>query len=120
MIIKSGVVMSDKLVMRPVLLKADVIWRAHGEELVVTSGKDGTHSAGSIHYYGYAYDFRTSYFGDSVVRAVANTLRNTLGPRYNVVIHPHIYFDDGEIKSTGHIHAEYDHIIRETSDDTGI
>ena len=38
---------------------ADQVYEAHGEnELVVTSGTEGTHSPGSLHYVGLAVDLR--------------------------------------------------------------
>lgn len=50
--------------MRHALIKADKIWNELGQELVITSGTDGEHSAGSLHYYGLAVDLRTRYFSD--------------------------------------------------------
>jgi hypothetical protein len=48
--------------MRKALIAADRIWKQAGQDLVVTSGLEGEHSPGSLHYYGYALDFRTRYF----------------------------------------------------------
>ena len=60
--IKKGVsLIGLRLVMRPVLIEADRIWDDLGQELVITSCTDGTHSPGSLHYYGYAVDLRTRY-----------------------------------------------------------
>ena len=46
--------------MRWVLHHADSIWVAHGYNMVITSARDGMHSAGSLHYYGFAVDLRNS------------------------------------------------------------
>ena len=84
------------LPMRPVLVTADLIWKKYEQELVVTSGIDSTHSAGSLHYYGLALDFRTRYFDDITRRKVGNELKEALGDNYDVIIHK------------SHIHVEYD------------
>lgn len=99
--IKDGVIMAGlDINMRPVLLHAEDIWDRFGEELVVTGALDGTHSAGSLHYYGRALDFRTRYFGKEEALAVANTLRDTLDQ---------LYPDTYDVIAHGtHIHVEYD------------
>ncbi len=100
MIIKRNVIMPDKLVMRVVLIRANAIWREFGRELAVTSGKEGTHSAGSLHYYGYAVDLRTRFWLRKKKLAVFETLRQRLGPDYKVVWHK------------THIHVEYNKILK--------
>ena len=82
--------------MRKVLREAEKVWAAHGEELVITSARDGMHSAGSLHYYGFAVDLRTRYFDDENKAQVAEELEAILGHPYDVVVH------------TSHIHVEYD------------
>lgn len=95
--IKEGASLQGLLLpMRPVLLAADGIWKKYEQELVVTSGTDGAHSAGSLHYYGLALDFRTRYFDDITRRKVGKELIEALGNHYDVVIH------------SSHIHVEYD------------
>jgi len=79
---------------RPVLIAADELWREYGKELAVTSGLDGTHSAGSLHYYGLAVDLRTRYFNQP--GKIADELQQRLGSEYDVIYH------------RNHIHAEYD------------
>lgn len=74
--IKDGVRMPCRQEMRVVLIAADRVWKARGQELTITSGMDGAHSAGSYHYYGWAVDLRTRYFSTiDIVRAVAQELR---------------------------------------------
>lgn len=85
--------------MRAVLIEADNLWREVGEELVVTCGLDGTHSAGSLHYYGRAVDLRTNYFTEAKAKAICTELARRLHFRndnYDVVFHK------------THIHCEYD------------
>lgn len=98
---KSGVIIAGlKLEMRKVLVNADKVWKAHGQELVITSGMDGVHSPGSLHPYGYALDLRTRYFDSAEHKSIAAELRAELGNKYNVVVH------------STHIHTEYDAILR--------
>ena len=98
--IKNGVILAGlDIEMRPVLIAADKIWKAHGQELVVTSGLEGTHSAGSMHYYGLALDFRTRYFEDdgaAVNVELQCELDNLFRGDYDVILH------------SSHIHVEYD------------
>ena len=95
--IKQGVIMAGiKLPMRKALKSANTIWQALGQELVVTAALDGEHSAGSLHYYGYAIDFRTRYFTDDEKYSAAVQLRKELGKGYDVVVHK------------THMHVEYD------------
>lgn len=84
--------------MQPVLKEAGALWAELGQTCVVTSARDGRHSWGSLHYYGYAVDLRTHYFADGGAEA-AKRLRTRLGrvsPYYDVVLH------------STHIHVEFD------------
>jgi len=96
--IKDDVVMAGlKLPMREVLISADKVWRDFGQELVITGALDGTHSAGSLHYYGFALDLRTRYFHDDVEKKmVKKEIQSLLGSDYDVVLHK------------SHIHVEFD------------
>lgn len=76
--IKPGVIMPNQMEMRIVHIVAEGIWNNHGQELVVTSGMEGEHSAGSLHYYGYAVDYRTRYFTPAEKRSVASALQSRL------------------------------------------
>lgn len=82
--------------MRPALISADRIWKEHGQELVITAGLDGEHSAGSLHYYGLAIDCRTRYFNENTKCLVAKKLKSSLGTDFDIVSH------------STHIHIEYD------------
>lgn len=94
-----------KVEMQPVLKESRAIWAAHGIDHVVTSARDGFHSPGSYHYYGYAVDLRTwdgrqQQLGDFVRRDIAAKLRAALAKysaHYDVVVH------------STHIHVEYDY-----------
>jgi hypothetical protein len=98
--IKAGASLAGlKLEMRPALVAADSIWGKHGKELWVTCGTDGEHSAGSLHYYGYALDLRTTYFGMAEAKVVRDKLAEALGEDYDVILH------------ANHIHVEYQFIL---------
>jgi len=102
--IKQGVNLQGlDIKIRPALVVAEKVYQAHGRELVITAGMDGTHSAGSLHYYGLAIDCRTRYFSSEEAKVVANELREKLrkiDKRFDVVLH------------SSHIHIEYD-VIKE-------
>jgi len=95
--IKSGAVLAGlSIKMRPALIAMDRIWKNHGQELVITAGLDGTHSAGSLHYYGLAVDARTRYFDKQTQMKIKKELDDELGLNYDVVIeasHLHLEFD---------------------------
>ena len=99
MILKDGVnIWGLDISMRPVLANAEKIWRKYGQELVVTSARDNIHSAGSVHYYGYALDFRTKYFdNEEDVWQIVHELSSALGDKYRVIYetdrpgHEHIH-----------------------------
>ena len=87
--------------MRWVLKYADIIWTAYGYELIVTSARDGMHSAGSLHYYGLAVDLRNSTnwgFKDEDRIKMNDELTQKLAfdPNYQIVNH------------SSHCHVEYD------------
>jgi len=87
--------------MRPALIEAERIWKQYGQDegVTVTSGLDGTHSAGSLHYYGLAVDFRTRYWSPETAYKVYHQLKKKLREisiNFDVIFHK------------SHIHVEYD------------
>jgi hypothetical protein len=89
------------LLMRPVLIEANRIYKLNNRELVVTSGLDGIHSAGSYHYYGLALDFRTRDLPDP--GKVAKELKMAL-PYYDVILestHLHVEPDNNLLAKHG-------------------
>jgi hypothetical protein len=85
--------------MRPALVTADRIYTKYKKELVITSGLDGAHSAGSLHYYGLAIDIRTRYFRKKNRRAVYQELQSELPSWFKVVL------------EKNHIHIQYDAVL---------
>lgn len=96
---KGASIQGLSLKMRYALIAADNIWQNLGQELVITSGTDGVHSASSLHYYGYALDFRTRYFNDTEKHTAYLRLCQALEDKGFQVI-----------KEKSHIHVEYDRI----------
>jgi len=98
--LKAGAIMTGlQLQMRDVLIAADQIWKDAGYEFVVTEGTGGEHSAGSLHYYGYAVDLRASAawrYKEEDISQMVGKLKLALGSDYNVVIHK------------SHVHVEFD------------
>ena len=72
------------------------IYNAEGESLILTCGLNGVHSAGSLHYSGYAVDIRTRMFSEQQKRSVYRKIKEVLGIAYDVILHD------------SHIHVEFD------------
>ena len=102
MLIKEGASLQGlSIQMRPALISAERIWKKYGrsEGVTVTSGTDGCHSAGSLHYYGYGLDFRIRYFSEPIALAVSEELSvslSSISDKYQVIL------------LGDHIHVEYD------------
>jgi hypothetical protein len=95
--LKDGVVLAGlDTRMRPALIVCEDTYKDFGEELVITSGLEGCHSAGSLHYYGLAIDIRTRMFTLERKRDLADELQRRLGWAFTVVL------------ESSHIHIEYD------------
>ena len=80
------------------LIAASVYW-SHGKTVTVTSGIEGSHSRGSKHYAGMAFDLRTSHLLTSEREAIEKDLKASLGADFDVVFegnHFHIEYDPKE------------------------
>ena len=87
--------------MRWVLKHADKIWEDAGYELVITSARDGIHSAGSLHYYGLAVDMRNGvnwgFVDEHRIQMIDElTTKLAFDPAYQLINH------------RSHLHVEYD------------
>ena len=83
----------------PIVDAARTVYDRFGKELVITSGTDGRHMQGSLHYVGKALDLRASApwgYTERVRRQIVAHLRKELGDAYDVVLH------------RTHIHVEHD------------
>ena len=91
--IKSGVSLAGlQPCMREAIIAANKVMRSHSVPLVITSGTDGCHSAGSLHYYGYAIDIRTRQLSD--VTGAHKELKAML-PGFDVILErTHIHIEN--------------------------
>lgn len=69
---------------------------ATGAMMVITAGRDGVHSTGSLHYSGRALDIRIRGLTDEARRGARDALAAELGRGWDVILEP------------DHIHAELD------------
>lgn len=72
--------------------KVAQVYQAVGEDLYITSKRDGIHSLGSLHYEGLAIDFRYPKNREGIIEK----LKKELGTDFDVIA-------EGD-----HIHVEYD------------
>ena len=96
--IKKGAIPSDKLEMiRPRKVVA-AVFSKHNLDLWLTSGKDGTHGVGTLHYAGYAEDYDSSVeISDELGKVLEKEVQETLyDVRYDIIWHK------------GHLHIEFD------------
>ena len=82
---------------QPVMAKARgrvaTLYQDNGEDLYITSKRDGIHSLGSLHYEGLALDF---LYPKKEIADFISKIRSAAGPGFDVVAegdHYHIEFD---------------------------
>lgn len=79
------------------------IYNNFGQNLTVTSAKDGKHSINSLHYSGQALDFRTYDVEKNKMQLIYSELQFSLSQKgYDVVLesdHLHIEFDPKSVKT---------------------
>ena len=94
--LKDGVIMAGlDIRMRQALIKMDSVYKMYQQELTITSGLDGCHSAGSLHYYGLALDIRTRFFTNDQKMKCHRRLVDDLGLCFKVILektHIHIQY----------------------------
>ena len=86
--VKPGVILPP--VVNILAIVAEVMEK-HAVECTITSGVDGKHKAGSLHYAEKALDFRTRSLNDDLKSRIATECRERLGPGYDFVIEPDHY-----------------------------
>ncbi len=77
---------------------ADSVFNNIQVSLVITSACDGSHSPGSLHYVGLAFDIRSRNL-ENLLDSTVRTLREALGAEFDVVVeedHIHIEFQPKE------------------------
>lgn len=96
---KGASIQGLQLEMRHVLIQVDRIYEELGYETIITSGTDSIHSAGSLHYYGYALDFRTRHMELNETAVLFAKVLASLDDEYKAVLHK------------THLHVEYRGIL---------
>ena len=72
-----------------------------GFDCIITSGTDGKHSVASLHYVGFAVDFRVKHLPSSAdIQAVYKLAKSALTAEFDLVLE----FADG---APSHIHLEF-------------
>lgn len=74
---------------------AERIFDKYGYDAVITSGIDGKHMPGSLHYVGFAFDLRSNIIPKDQQEPVRADLKSCLGDDYDVVVegdHYHVEF----------------------------
>ena len=87
MTIKSGVsvvgIKPEMLIALPII---DQCYQKVGVECVLTSGTEGTHGRGSLHYVGLAADFRTNTLKSDQKTRLLNLVSGALTGEYDVIL----------------------------------
>jgi hypothetical protein len=71
------------------------------QDMLITSGSEGIHMVGSLHYKDGALDFRTKHLSIPDKKALVTALKRRLGKNYDVILE-----DAGGTNE--HLHVEYD------------
>ena len=77
------------------LIVCDGVYKAYGQNMVVTSVTDGVHSRGSLHYVGFAFDLRTRDTHSQDLVRIHKDLLSSLTEEFDVVLekdHFHVEF----------------------------
>ena len=82
--------------MREACVIIDRVYTRYDYVCVLTSGKDGTHGEGSLHYEGRAGDFRTRQVTPENKHKIIADCQKELGPEFEVIL------------EDSHIHVEHD------------
>lgn len=93
----------DGVLPKNLVIAAAVANTAHALETdaTITSGTDGTHMTGSLHYVGSALDVRSKNMKAALKLAFMGMLRDRLGSNYQVIL-------EYRGQSNEHFHIEYD------------
>jgi hypothetical protein len=98
--IKSTVVVPKVVVIAAAVINAANTLRLK-QDMVITSGSEGTHMVGSLHYKDRALDFRTKHLSPAEKNTLVKAVKRRLGTDYDVILEN----ADG---TNEHLHVEYD------------
>jgi hypothetical protein len=71
------------------------------QDMLITSGNDGTHMPGSLHYKDRALDFRTKHLSLADKKALVTAVKRRLGKDYDVIL-------EYAGEANEHLHVEHD------------
>jgi hypothetical protein len=94
MTLKAGVLVSQQVVIALAVVNAATTLGL--PDMVITSGRDGTHLPNSLHYRDRALDFRTRQLTPDQQQALVTATRTRLGAGYDLIL------------ESDHLHIEYD------------
>ena len=84
--LKAPMVIADSIV-------TDVYSR-YGYDTIITSGTEGLHGPQSLHYVGYALDYRTRHLEKDADSMIADAIRLALTKEFDVILHDtHIHVE---------------------------
>ena len=93
---KEGVSVTFTPEVNRILEQAEHTFQANGYSCICTSGTDGKHMKGSLHYKALAVDLRSRHVSEEMLPKIVDELKERLGKDYDVIL-------EGD-----HIHAEFD------------
>ena len=79
---------------------ASSVFDRHGFDTILTSGGEGRHSRGSLHYSGLAFDLRSKHLPSPIKKKVLKDLRRCLGKSFDALL-------ESEGRANEHFHIEY-------------
>lgn len=82
------------------LMIANSVFVRYDADMILTSGGEGRHSRGSLHFAGLAIDLRSRHLADRTRAAILRDLRRCLGKSFDVVL-------ECKGKANEHFHVEY-------------
>lgn len=82
------------------LIIASSVFDKHDVDLIITSGGEGEHSRGSLHFSGLGFDLRSKHLVSGLKKVVLRDLRQCLGKNFDVVL-------EKRGKPNEHFHIEY-------------
>lgn len=97
--IKPGVEVSQQVVIACAVVNAATTLLL--PDMVITSGREGTHQAGSFHYQDRALDIRTKHLTRAQKLNLVDAVAARLGSEYDVIL-------EALGKTNEHLHVEYD------------
>ena len=87
---------------RAPLFFAALVWDQITGKATITSGTDGKHMTGSLHYSGNAIDLRCKDLNPGLMSGYLAALKERLGPEFDVVLeedHVHVEVDTPESRA---------------------